>query len=222
MYISSLVLNTDNIAAIRSQILPYGETRLDATHKLMWNLTGDHPGRERDFLWCETAPDTFRMLSRREPVDKCNFFTTVTRPFEPKFFDGDNLYFTLRVNATATVRRKVDGPCREEIGTSELRQLMSNGKPTSAEKQEVRVKTALSWLDNKGKISGFTLDEAAFAVDKHEFITVKRQTGKIQFGALELSGILTVTDPDTFLVSLTKGFGRAKAFGCGLMSVRLA
>jgi CRISPR system Cascade subunit CasE len=37
---------------------------------------------------------------------------------------------------------------------------------------------------------------------------------------LDLSGALTVTDPTLFLEKLSGGFGRAKAFGLGLMLIR--
>ncbi len=43
----------------------------------------------------------------------------------------------------------------------------------------------------------------------------------ITFSTLDFNGILTVTDPDTFIEdSLYNGIGPAKAFGCGLMLVR--
>ena len=40
------------------------------------------------------------------------------------------------------------------------------------------------------------------------------------FGALDMSGIVTVREPLPFAKALLCGFGRAKAFGCGLMLVR--
>ncbi len=41
-------------------------------------------------------------------------------------------------------------------------------------------------------------------------------------GVLDYEGVLTVEDPVLFLSALTVGFGRARAFGCGLMLVRRA
>jgi CRISPR system Cascade subunit CasE len=40
------------------------------------------------------------------------------------------------------------------------------------------------------------------------------------FGVLDISGVLEVHDPDRFLLRLAQGFGRARAFGCGLMLIR--
>ena len=43
-----------------------------------------------------------------------------------------------------------------------------------------------------------------------------------RFGVLDLEGVIAVTDPALFLPKLVQGFGRAKAFGCGLMLIRRA
>jgi CRISPR system Cascade subunit CasE len=43
------------------------------------------------------------------------------------------------------------------------------------------------------------------------------RTGKIQ--SILFDGILRVNDPDSFLVTITRGIGPAKAFGCGLLSI---
>jgi CRISPR system Cascade subunit CasE len=39
---------------------------------------------------------------------------------------------------------------------------------------------------------------------------------------LEMTGRLEVNEPEAFLSHLSQGFGRAKAFGCGLMLIRRA
>ena len=42
----------------------------------------------------------------------------------------------------------------------------------------------------------------------------------IRLGTLEYEGSLVVRDPAAFLAGLFTGFGRARAFGCGLMLIR--
>ena len=44
----------------------------------------------------------------------------------------------------------------------------------------------------------------------------------IELGVVDLEGILQVGDPELFLGALRKGFGRAKAYGFGLMLIRRA
>ena len=46
--------------------------------------------------------------------------------------------------------------------------------------------------------------------------------GGPRFGGIDLEAGLTLTDPAAFLGRLLGGFGRAKAFGCGLMLIRRA
>ena len=46
--------------------------------------------------------------------------------------------------------------------------------------------------------------------------------GQPQFGVLDMTGVLALEDPTAFLARLSAGFGRAKAFGCGLMMIRRA
>ena len=42
----------------------------------------------------------------------------------------------------------------------------------------------------------------------------------MSFSTLDFEGLLTVSDPGTFLSSIVRGFGAAKAYGCGLMLIR--
>ncbi len=41
-------------------------------------------------------------------------------------------------------------------------------------------------------------------------------------GVLDLEGEIEVTDPAAFATALAQGFGRAKAWGCGMMLIRRA
>jgi CRISPR system Cascade subunit CasE len=47
-----------------------------------------------------------------------------------------------------------------------------------------------------------------------------RPKAAIRIGVLDLEGVLVVSDPARFCHCLAQGFGRAKAFGCGLMLIR--
>jgi CRISPR system Cascade subunit CasE len=42
------------------------------------------------------------------------------------------------------------------------------------------------------------------------------------FGVLDFAGLIEVADPSVFVARLGQGFGKAKAFGCGLMLIRRA
>ena len=42
------------------------------------------------------------------------------------------------------------------------------------------------------------------------------------YSTLDFEGVLTVSDPDPLLPAIARGFGAAKAYGCGLMLIRRA
>ena len=53
------------------------------------------------------------------------------------------------------------------------------------------------------------------------WLVIPRETGvSAIFGVLDISGVLIVEDPVRFLAAQAAGFGRARAFGCGLMLIR--
>ncbi|PKL51802.1 MAG: type I-E CRISPR-associated protein Cas6/Cse3/CasE [Nitrospira bacterium HGW-Nitrospira-1] len=85
----------------------------------------------------------------------------------------------------------------------------------------------VAWLKTRETEQGFLVeddkDKPAVRADgycQHRLFKGK-EAKPITFSTLDFNGILTVTDPDTFIEeSLYSGIGRAKAFGCGLMLVR--
>lgn len=93
---------------------------------------------------------------------------------------------------------------------------------------------AVDWLAGQGARYGFMLPERMGGNGPEPDLTVAdysvvalpkymgRRSNQPQFGVLDLIGTVTVADPPAFLSALGQGFGRAKAFGCGLMLIRRA
>jgi CRISPR system Cascade subunit CasE len=95
---------------------------------------------------------------------------------------------------------------------------------------------ARSWIDAQGERHGFKLvlnpgnDKPNLDASNYETIHIPRmKDGKLvrraqfaKFGVLDFAGMIEVTDPALFLPRLGKGFGKAKAFGCGLMLIKRA
>lgn len=78
---------------------------------------------------------------------------------------------------------------------------------------------ALDWLARQGDAKGFDIDRAATGVMAYRSVALprKREREPAVFGQVDFEGALTVTDAEAFGIALRAGFGRAKAFGCGLM-----
>lgn len=218
LYLSQIRLSgSPSAQALAPLLMPAaGGRRRSASHNLLWSIFSDGPDRRRDFLWREEKAGHFLTLSARPPLQTDLFEPHRVKDFAPELAAGDRLGFSLRANATRTKR---DGE-RVDVVMDALFAL-----PTEA-RAEARMPLAqtegAAWLARQGERAGFRLiaaETADYAVEALEGYRGPRQR-QPQFGILDLGGQLEVTDPTAFLARLAEGFGRAKAFGCGLMLIR--
>ncbi|MEN9874259.1 MAG: hypothetical protein RL186_1156 [Pseudomonadota bacterium] len=200
---------------------------LTSGHRLLWTLFSDDAERKRDFLWRDTGGGGYIMLSRRKPMDHHNIFDLdEPRPFAPNLDPGQRLGFLLRANATVT-RKLKDGPERQE--STKLRRKHDDvvmaalsaipAGPARAEaRAEVEERAAIDWLKGQGGRAGFSI--LGLSGLSYETATIPHGKAKIKLGILDLEGTMIVEHPNTFLAAIAQGFGRSKAFGCGLMLIR--
>jgi CRISPR system Cascade subunit CasE len=87
---------------------------------------------------------------------------------------------------------------------------------------EIAQEQSAAWLAGQGGKAGFDLLASQCEDYTAQMLEGYRGTrkGQPQFGICEITGTLRITDPAAFLVQVSAGFGRAKAFGCGLMLIR--
>ena len=221
LYLSRTRLRRDApVAALASLLVPEdANLRVSASHKLTWSLFSDGPDRPRDFLWRETKPGEFLALSPRPPNDAAGLFEIDSKPFEPALSSGDRLRFSLR--CCATISRSEGPGTRGKCHDVVMDSLYKVPRERRAEARGVAEQTASrDWLARQGSRSGFELLDSS--VDAYTRVSVPRDGDAAVFGVLDLSGALEVTDPTMFLTKLSQGFGRARAFGCGLMLIRRA
>lgn len=192
--------------------------RLDAHHRLLWAAFADTPDRRRDFLWREERAGEFLTLSARPPAPSELFDPPDVKDFAPLLAAGDRLTFALRANATR--QKKGDG--RVDVVMDALYALPKGAR--ASKRMALAQREGTAWLARKGEAAGFRLIAAEVggysvaALPGHQ----KRRAGQPQYGILDMTGGLEVTDPEVFLAQIAAGFGRAKAFGCGLMLIRRA
>lgn len=246
MYLSRARLRRDVPgAALRAILAPDGVSeRAATTHRMVWTLFSDSQERERDFLWRETEPGSFFCLSSRPPEDKHGLFSIdPPKEFAPNLKTGDKLNFMLRVNATVarSIKSTPGGgkrlrgkPC--DIVMDVLKDIPI---PERAEaRRRLLEPVAHGWLSRQGDKHGFLLEKLShlcddenldqtnycFRVREHRVLQIERGQNRsaLRLGVLDLEGLLEVRDPAVFLSAVTHGFGRAKAFGCGLMLIRRA
>lgn len=220
LYFSHIRLARTPAAQALSPLLTPADpaARRSAQHNLLWSIFSDGPERRRDFLWREENDSSYLTLSARPPAESELFEPHNVRVFAPALTLGDRLDFQLRCNAT---RKKRNGQ-RVDVVMDALHVVP---KAQRAEKRmELANSAGQAWLARQGAKAGFSVISAQAVDYSAQVLTGHRgpRKGQPQFGILDLSGRIEVTDPTAFLGHLPLGFGRAKAFGCGLMLIRRA
>ena len=114
---------------------------------------------------------------------------------------GVRLRFRLRANPTHSV------PISKDV----------RGKVYS----HITVEQKRDWLMKKAQGCGFKLDEQLYDVVETDYLRFWRSKDSrpVEIGVAVFEGELEVVDREMFVQSLTQGIGRAKAYGCGLLTV---
>ena len=230
LYLSRLALNR---AAPTAALLPLlnpteAGSAADAHHRLVWSVFGDRQSRKRDFLWRHDGEGRFLTLSRRAPRASDLFAPPETKVFDPALSVGDLLQFALRVNATkdrAAISRLDKDARRGKSRRVDLVMDLMRATRSSERRSDLRRRMAQTaaedWMTQQGESKGFALCKTV--VEGYSTIELGRSHGHgATFGILDLHGEVEVTNPSTFLSAIAVGFGRAKAWGCGLMLIRRA
>lgn len=226
MFLSRLKLKeSPDIAALGTLLQPSEDgRRMDAQHRLIWSAFAGGPAARRDFLWRDMGGGVFLVLSPRPPGESAFFEPPGVSDFAPDLRAGDWLAFALRANATRTVKTdRITAAGKRERAHRDV--VMEALKPVAPEdRAELRPALAQEagtrWLERQGARAGFRLIDAA--ARGYRVIEPPGRVVRRRFGVLDLEGVIQITDPAAFVARLAQGFGRAKAFGCGLMLIRRA
>ena len=228
LYFSRITLNRKAPVRALSKLLdPKDKAKAaDAHHRLIWTLFDDSSDRDRDFLWRADGKGKFYVLSARQPDNTHGLFNPPeTKTFEPNLKAGDRLGFVLRANATrdqAAVSRmdkaaRKNNNRRVDIVMDLLHKIPSGDR--AGERMILAQTAAEGWMERQGSAKGFVSRKVA--VEDYRVLELGRNTKRgLTHGILDLTGEIEVSEPDAFLSALAKGFGRAKAWGCGLMLIR--
>ena len=214
-----------SLAALAPVLLPEdANARVGTAHRLVWTLFADNAERVRDFLWREDKPGCFMVLSPRPPIPEAErLFTIDTKPFAPVLDCGDRLGFMLRANPTVdhAVAGRLRRSSRSDVVMDALK-LLPSGEERRRVRSRIVQEAGAAWFHRMGGRCGFV--PAAIQADGYDQLRIPRMAGRLPMSVstIEFTGVLEVTDPGMFLAQLEKGFGRARAFGCGLMLIRRA
>jgi CRISPR system Cascade subunit CasE len=172
--------------------------------RVLWRVDRSHQGVAL-FVVSPLAPDLTHV------AEEAGWPTTTT--WETKQYDhfvsgiaaGDRMAFRLRANPVHSVRTRSD---------------QADTKVTA----HVTATQQGQWLLDRGTANGFAIVEGADGAD--QVLVRDRQTERFRRGgqivtlsSAVFEGELVVQDAEAFRGVLTAGLGRAKAYGCGLMTV---
>ncbi len=201
-----------------------------ADHQWLWRWFPAERGTPRDFLFRQREADgipRYYVVSTRAPVDEGGTWRAQTRDYAPLVHEGERLQFELRANPT--VRHGRDGKSKRHDVVMEAKKKLLGERGltrwadwTGADKpslQAVAHPACSAWLQRKGEAMGFEPDSDALTIESYDQHQEKPDKA-LCLSTVDLSGQLTVTDPQAFRTALLGGVGSAKAFGCGLLLVR--
>lgn len=106
----------------------------------------------------------------------------------------------------------------------EAKTLLKQRQAEHPMESEIVQQAGFVWLAMKGEANGFSIREGEVRADGYSQHRFTKPKGKhsVTISTIEFTGLLTVTDPESFIQTLFQGLGPAKGFGCGLMMVRPA
>lgn len=174
----------------------------DQTERVLWRVD-----RDGHATWLYVlSPRQPQMTHLAEQAGWSDRSTWATRPYGPLLdrLDTDQTWaFRLTANPVHTITRESDG------------RKIRVGHVTAAQQ--------LQWLADRSKDNGFDIHthqgEPAVTVSNRLKRTFKRGNGTVTLVTAQFDGHLHVTDPDALRRALTAGIGRAKAYGCGLLTL---
>jgi CRISPR system Cascade subunit CasE len=165
-----------------------------------------------------------RILWRADELGH-NLYILIVGPTKPDFTAFIEQYGWPASGQTGET--KDYGPLLDRIteGSRWRFRLTANPVHTSNDKIHAYIVVAeqRKWLLARAEHKGFTLREDAFDVVYRDTIRfpkiIEQKTKEVTLVRASFEGDLTVTDVSLFRNTLASGIGRAKAYGCGLLTV---
>ena len=150
-------------------------------------------------------PDFHHMVEQfGRPESGTGWETLDYDSFLSRISDGDVMGFRLRANPTHSVMSMGNG---------------NRGKVVA----HVTAEQQMRWLMDKSSGLGFEVTDEngtpSFDIVSRDNLRFRRNDRSVTLNTTTFEGRLKVTDADRFRLTLANGIGRAKAYGCGLMTV---
>ncbi|MEV7980191.1 type I-E CRISPR-associated protein Cas6/Cse3/CasE [Streptomyces sp. NPDC086519] len=204
--------------------------------RVLWRL--DHRARAEVLLYIVSPhrPDLTHLVEQAgwpaaAVPDNPGWQTRPYSPFLERLADGDRWAFRLTANPVHTIRRTADEPRKITAHLTSVHQMR-----WLIDRQEKCGFRILEKTDDKRLLPGGTThhgkhehhgdryelsvaNQHNLAFDKSRDADGNRRGKPVTLVTVTYDGRLEVTDPALLRRTLTQGIGRAKAYGCGLITL---
>lgn len=193
----------------------FPKSRAADAGRVLWRIDNTDDG-VFVYIVAQLAPDWTALAEQAGWPDSRATLTKEYQSFIDSLERGQHYSFRLTANPTHSARLTPDGP---------LKRL---GHLTAGHQEE--------WLLRRSRDNGFEIplisnsseteqdSERALQISQRRVLTFPRKNSegrvdKVTITQVEYEGVLIVTDPDLLAAALCKGIGRAKAYGCGMLTL---
>ena len=213
MYLTRMLLNTKLRSTMRAMVSPnlfHGaiETAFPGERQRnLWRI--DHLG-EKSYLLILSREKPDLTAAVQQFGDSTNENGWETKEYDSllnRIENGSVWRFRLVANPTKSSMKKEAGQ------TTTTRGIVSAHTALRYQKE---------WLMNRAGKNGFSLEEDDFSVVHSQWYIFRKghvDRAKVSLYAVTYEGILKVEDKELFCEVLTKGLGRGKAYGLGMMTI---
>lgn len=221
MFLSKITLQNSPQASL--ELAKLANNGVYSAHQLLWTLF--EGVEKRKFLFREEIgaggkPEYF-VLSTVQPTANHAVVNVQSKSFQPQLISGQRLGYKLRVNPTICITDSEGKSKRHDVLMHAKKQLKDTTR-TPADISIIMQQAAHNWIADEKRLSawGIQLDALPEMISYTQHKSKKRTGQQVQFSSVDFQGVLTIKEPEVFLSQYAKGFGRAKALGCGLMLIR--
>lgn len=224
MFLSRVILGLTSLDAIAFANSPYrihaavekafahDAVREEDGGRILWRLD-EVPGNEREawlYVVSPDRPDFTHICAQAGAGEESPWVTKDYHCVLGRIAEGQLWQFRLKANPVRKVLVDKGRKAREDvIGTLQ-------GHVTEAQQRE--------WLLERAEVHGFRVAQTEEGLDRlvvshRRREKFRRRESVVTLATAQYDGVLEVTDAQEFKRTLGFGIGRAKGFGCGLMTI---
>lgn len=208
-----LVASPYRLHAAVEAAFPPGMAGPSDTGRILWRLDQrpDEPQAFWLYIVSPEKPDLTHVVEQAGwPAHERLWETKDYAPLLDRIENGQHWEFRLKANPVRKVRKdKGRAPDKRVVGTIQ---------------GHVTVEQQVDWLASRAEAHGFELPlddngRPAVVVSQRSREMFRRGDNQVTLSTAVYDGVLTVTDADRMRATLCQGIGRAKGFGCGLITI---